>query len=167
MLYRKVRSLVFIFFVLLFFVEISPVKSGALLSTKNKSNSESIAGTSGEKPDNTTPQHIVIAYYFHTTWECSSCKKIKAYSQEAIKTGFADELKSGKLQFKSINIDKSENKHYIKDYKLFTKSLVISDIRDGKEVKWENLIKVWQLLKNKEKFIEYVQSGIRRYLEGN
>ena len=47
----------------------------------------------------------VIAYYFHTTYRCSSCRKIEAYSHEAIESGFPMELKDGALQWRVIIVD--------------------------------------------------------------
>ncbi len=107
----------------------------------------------------------VIAYYFHTTYRCASCKKIEAYSREAIETGFVEELKTGILKFESINVDESKYKHYIDDYRLYAKSLIISRLEDGKQIEWKNLTKVWQLLRNKEEFFKYVRDEIGAYLK--
>jgi len=107
----------------------------------------------------------VVAYYFHTTYRCVSCKKIEAYSREAIESGFAERLESGALKFESVNIDDARNKHFVKDYQLYTKSLVICDMDNGKQVEWKNLDKVWQLIRNKEEFIKYVQDEINAYLK--
>jgi len=106
----------------------------------------------------------VIAYYFHGNRRCVSCKKIESYSQDAVETGFADELKSGALQWQVVNIDEDEYKHYIKDYQLYTKSVVLSKIQDGKEVAWKNLDKVWTLLGDKEDFMKYVRDELHAFL---
>ena len=34
----------------------------------------------------------VVAYYFHGTRRCANCRKIEAYSHEAIEVGFVKEL---------------------------------------------------------------------------
>jgi len=115
--------------------------------------------------DSTIVPHKVIAYYFYGNHRCASCKKIEAYSTEAIETGFADKIKSGELQWIMINTDKSENEHYIEDYHLYTKSLVIVNMKDGKQTAWKNLDKIWQLLNNKDYYIEYVQFEISEYLK--
>ena len=83
----------------------------------------------------------VIAYYFLTSYRCSSCYKIEQYTKEAVEQYFGNELKLGMLVFKPINIEKKENKHFIKDYQLYTKSVVISMINGGKEIKYKNLTK--------------------------
>lgn len=126
--------------------------------------STSIVSDSSESKPSTEVTDKVIAYYFHGTRRCVSCRKIEAYSQEAIDSGFTEELKAGKLEWLVINTDESENEHFLKDYQLYTKSLVISDVKNGKQIRWKNLEKVWQLLPNKEAFMKYVQEEVHAYL---
>jgi len=107
----------------------------------------------------------VIAYYFHTTYRCATCRRIEAYSREAVDTGFARELKDGSLEFRLVNIQLPENRHFIEDYQLFTKSLVLVRLKGGKQVEWTNLDRVWELTGNRDAFVGYVQQGVRGYLE--
>jgi hypothetical protein len=108
----------------------------------------------------------IKAYYFHGNLRCYSCKKIEQYSREAIETYFAEQLKNGLLTFQAINIDQPENRHFIQDYQLVTKSLVLIEYQDGKQVKWKNLEKVWQFLNNEEAFLNYVKAETDKYLKG-
>lgn len=112
----------------------------------------------------TTGQRKVVAYYFHTNTRCSTCKKIEQYSQEAIKEGFPEELKNGKLEMRIINYEQPENRHFIQDYKLVSKSLVLVNLVDGKQTKWSNLKLVWQLTGRKDAFLNYVRKEVRSYL---
>lgn len=107
----------------------------------------------------------IIAYYFHQTKRCPSCKKIEAYTKETIENEFAEELKSGKLEFLPINVDEEGNGHYMDDYELFTKSVILSRVVDGKETEWKNLQKIWELLNSKEKFSEYIVSEIKTFMK--
>ena len=66
-----------------------------------------------------------------------------------------------------INIDDDANKHYIKDYELYTKSVILSHVKDGKEIGWKNLDKVWTLLGSKEGFVDYVQTETRAFMSGD
>ena len=108
----------------------------------------------------------VIAYYFHGNFRCPTCYKLETYSKEAIETSFKDELTSGKLVFKVVNTHEKVNEHFVNDYQLYTKSLVISLIENGKEVKSKNLTKIWDYVGNKSKFFEYVAGEISIFLEG-
>jgi len=108
--------------------------------------------------------HKVIAYYFHTNTRCSTCMKIEAYSHEAIEQGFPDELKNGILEMRVINYEKPENRHFMQDYKLVSKSLVLVNMVNGKQTEWTNLRLVWQLTGRKDAFLNYVRKEVRGYL---
>jgi hypothetical protein len=114
--------------------------------------------------DTTTLEHRIIAYYFHTNSRCASCLKIEAYSHAAIEAAFPNELAAGRLVWRLVNVEEKENEHYVKDYKLFTKSLVVVEEAKGQQVRWKNLAKVWELLPHKAKFFGYVQDEVRGYL---
>lgn len=109
----------------------------------------------------------VVAYYFHGDARCPTCHRMEQFSKEAIEDNFKDELVSGKLVFKTVNIDKKENRHFVDDYQLYTKSLVLSLVIEGKEVKSKNLAKIWEYAGNKEKFFEYVKTEVNEFLKGS
>jgi hypothetical protein len=107
----------------------------------------------------------VIAYYFHGNFRCSTCQTIETYSQEAIEQYFAKELNSRTLEFKPINVEEAENRHYVQDYQLFSKSLVISLVKQGKEVTWKNLADVWKHVRDKDRFFQYVKEEVEKFLK--
>lgn len=108
----------------------------------------------------------VIAYYLHGSFRCPTCYKLEQYSKEAIEMNFKDALASGKLEFKAINVEDKGNEHFTKDYQLYTKSLVISLVKDGKEVKSKNLTKIWDYVGDKQMFFDYVTGEIKDFLKG-
>ena len=105
-------------------------------------------------------------YYFHRTIRCPSCEKIEALAQKAVEEGFAGELADGKMQWRVINIDEPQNKHFEDDYRLQAQSVVLSEMRAGKETRWKNLEKVWDLLDDDAGFVRYVQDEIRAMSKG-
>lgn len=107
------------------------------------------------------PAHIK-AYYFHGNFRCGACSRIQEFSEKSIQKYFEDQLKDGTLVYKAVNIDEPENRHFIKDYQLYTRSLVIAADKNGKEVKWKNLDRVWQLVRNETRFGEYVKTEIEQ-----
>ena len=107
----------------------------------------------------------VIAYYFHGSFRCPTCMNMEKYSREAIDSNFKDALASGDLEFKAVNIEDRGNEHFVNDYKLYTKSLILSLVKDGKEVKSKNLDKIWELARNKQKFIDYVTSEVTGFMK--
>ena len=107
----------------------------------------------------------VLVTYYYTSYRCPTCKKLETYSRQAIEEGFPAELEEKRIVFRTLNLDEAENKRYVEDYKLVTKSLIVSLNRDGKETKWKNLPDIWKLVGDQEKFVEYVQRETKRFLE--
>jgi thiol-disulfide isomerase/thioredoxin len=107
----------------------------------------------------------VIAYYFYGTYRCPTCRTIERYSREAIEKYFSTELQNKTLEFKVLNVEEPENRHYIQDYQLFTKSLVIAFYKDDKQVKWQNLADVWTHVDDKDKFYRYVKDEVEKLLK--
>ena len=108
----------------------------------------------------------VVAYYFHTTFRCPSCHKIEQYTEAALKDSFSSELESGRLVYEVVNVEDKGNEHFVKDYQLYTKSVVLSLVKDGKEIRFKNLERVWQLLGNKDGFYDYITEETRSFLDG-
>ncbi len=108
--------------------------------------------------------NYVAVYYFHTNFRCVSCHKIEQYTGETINKSFTNEIKNGSLKYSVINVEEKGNEHYVKDYQLYTKSVVLSMVKNGKEVKNKNLDKVWQYLSNKDQFMEYVKTETESFL---
>ncbi len=122
--------------------------------------------TSTRAGESAGPGTRVVAYYFHGRVRCVSCVKIGNLSGKAIRERFPEELRTGRLAFREVNIDDPANRHFIDDYGLSSQSLVIVEYRDGRQVRWKNLEKIWTLLDSEKEFLPYVQEGVSSYLKG-
>jgi hypothetical protein len=107
----------------------------------------------------------VVVFYFHGNARCATCRKIEAYSDEAVHSGAARALADGDLSWRVVNVDEPANRHFIEDFQLITKSVVLAEYRDGEVVRFKNLDKVWQLVRSKDRFVEYVQGETQEFLE--
>lgn len=108
----------------------------------------------------------IRVYYFHGRARCPSCFKIETYTKETVQGDFVQALKDGSLEWQVVNVDEPANQHFVKDYQLYTKSVILADIREGKQTRWKNLEKVWELLHDKSAFRAYIQAEINAYLKG-
>jgi hypothetical protein len=90
---------------------------------------------------------------------------MEQYSKEAIEANFKDALSSRKLEFKVVNIEERGNEHFAQDYQLYTKSLILSLVKDGKETKSKNLTKIWEYVRNKQRFFDYVSEEVNNFLK--
>lgn len=111
------------------------------------------------------PADKIVVYYFYGTARCDSCMKIEAYTEEALNAGFPDALGDGRLEWRPVNAEEPGNGHYIKDYNLSFRTVILSEVKDGKQVEWKNLDKVWELIGDKQGFVEYIQGNVKPYLE--
>ena len=123
-----------------------------------------ISYTNADGSSTESNKNVIIVYYFHREFRCPSCTTLERVTRESVKSAFDKELKSGRVKLMSVDIDKKENKHFFNDYSLEFQSVVISDVRDGKEKQWKNLDQVWKLLKEEWDLREYIQKEIRLYM---
>jgi hypothetical protein len=133
---------------------------GGSAETSGVSSSESAVGkdSTGTKPE-------VVLYYFHGTRRCNTCRTIESYAQEAVEGKFKEALEAGTLNWTVLNTDESDNAHFVKDFGLVSSSLVLVEIDAGKVLRHEILQDAWTLVRDKPRFIEYVQGSIGEYLE--
>ncbi len=145
---------------LLLFVTISVV---ALIVKQASDTPETItnqaAVASGQLPDDR-----LIVYYFHGNMRCPTCNTLEEYSKETVETLFTDELNSGRVEFQVVNYDETWNEHFLTDYDISFQSLVLVEMRDGKEVGHKNIEKIWELVGDKQAYFEYVSGNINSYL---
>ena len=168
---KTVITLVLVLFVLvsLAYLVIEEIGSrsevvSADVEPQSQAGSEESASDVTVKSASSNAEGKIVLYYFHATARCSNCRKFEAYSQEAIQQRFADALGDGRLEWRAINVDEPANKHFVEDYRLITRSLILVKIQDEKQVGWKNLQKIWELVGDKDDFVKYVQSEVAGYL---
>ena len=124
-------------------------------------------GASPAKAEETSAGGVVTAYYFHGSFRCPTCKKLEQYAKEALEANFKDALTSGKLTFKVVNVEAPGNEHFMTDYQLYTKSIVLSLTKDGREMRAKNLDKIWEYVRNKNRYENYVRDEVAAFLKEN
>jgi hypothetical protein len=104
-------------------------------------------------------------YYFYTNTRCSSCTTIEAYTRAAVEKHFKEEYKGWRVVFKGVNTDEQANAHFVQDYWLNSKSVVVQCYSGDKPNRWSRLDKVWTLLGDKDAFSAYVAGETRKLLD--
>lgn len=149
------------------------VSVGYLIVSETRTVAESPAPAVSENPaagDEASqpvarPAHQVVAYYFHYTQRCPTCRKIERLAQEALQARFADALQRGELEWRVLNMDEPPNEHFVSDYALVASSLVLVDVHEGIQRAWTNMARVWELVHDETAFGAYVAGQAREYLE--
>jgi len=118
---------------------------------------------STENKNSSEPTKLTV-YYFHTEYRCWSCNQFETLTKEVIEESFKHQLENGIIEFKSVNIETDAHKHFVEDYRLVTKSVVLAlSDKDG-QVEWKNMDKIWTLVRNTEKFKSYMKEGVTSYM---
>lgn len=115
-------------------------------------------------PPGNPGENKVLVYYFYTSVRCPTCRKIEALTEQTVKNTFAAALQEGKIEWRPTNVQLPQNRHFVRDYDLFTKSVVIVLVEDGRQTEWKNLGKVWELVSDEKAFSSYVGGAIREWL---
>ena len=108
-----------------------------------------------------------VAYYLHGKARCVSCTTIERLTKIALDTHFADAQKSGLMDVRILNVETPENRHYIQDYQITNQSVVLSELQDGKEIRWKNLKQVWRLFRDETAFDDYIRTETDAFLKGD
>lgn len=106
------------------------------------------------------PGDRVLAMYFHRTQRCPTCLKMGAYSEEAVKTGFAKQIKDGTVAFYLVDFQDPRNAALAKGYGITGPALIVARVVDNRVVKYANLEDIWTHVGNKPAFVKYVQANI-------
>jgi len=149
-----------VFAVALVYMSMSPDKKTESNSTN--ANAESASSNMAEV-QNTKPAEKIQVYLFHATQRCSSCIAIGKFAKETVEQKFPEELKSGKIEFREINIDLPENKELADKFKATGSSLFINPIFDGQDHIKDDT-RVWQLVSNEQGFVSYLSDKLKGML---
>jgi hypothetical protein len=120
----------------------------------------------GDGPPLDLPADGVVVFYFHTNRHCPDCEKIRGYAREALEARFADALGTGRLVWRTANIEEKPHRRFAEAYRLVAAAVVVSERRAGREVRWKNLDRVWDLRFDRDRFIAYVAEEVGPLVEG-
>ena len=111
------------------------------------------------------PADRVLALYFHRTERCPTCLKMGSYSEEAVKEGFAEQVKAGTVQFRYVDFQDEKNAKLTKAYKVTSPTLIVVKVVDNKVKEQNNLKDIWTKVQQKPEFIQYVRENVAAYLK--
>jgi hypothetical protein len=109
------------------------------------------------------PADRVVVIYFHRTQRCPTCLKMGSYSEEAVKGGFAKQIKDAKVEFHYIDFQDQKNGALTKGYKVGGPTLIVARVAGNKVAEFKNLTEIWTKVREKSAFIDYVQSNVKDY----
>jgi len=149
--------------VLLFAALIIPIllASGCINQPDNTAvNTTQTANLSASLPDNR-----LEVFHFHATRQCITCINVGKYAEETLKKYFQKGLDSGRIVFKSINMESSENQIIVSKYGATGASLWIGVYNSSGFFPEENN-DVWFKTTDENAYLEYFRGVIESKLSG-
>jgi hypothetical protein len=74
---------------------------------------------------NPAPATKVEVYYFHFSRRCMTCNNVEKVSKTAVETLYPQQVKSGEIFFKSVNLDEKDGEAIGKKYKIEGQTLIV------------------------------------------
>jgi hypothetical protein len=102
-------------------------------------------------------------YYFHSNARCVSCRTIGQYVKETMEQSYSQQIAEGKIDYREINVEESENFDIASKFRASGSSLKINKII-GEQDNIEEDKMVWRLMGDEDKFKSYLITKIDSYL---
>ncbi|OGI35668.1 MAG: hypothetical protein A2283_11750 [Lentisphaerae bacterium RIFOXYA12_FULL_48_11] len=148
------------FAIALVYISVSP---GKKTGSSNANTGVQESSSKEVEAEKTKPAEKIQIFIFHATQRCVTCVNIGKYAQKTVEQKFPEELKSGKIEFREINIDLSENKELATKFKASGSALFINPIIDGRDNIKEDT-QVWRLTSNEQTFSSYLSDKLNSML---
>lgn len=103
----------------------------------------------------------LVAFYFHGTKRCTSCNSIENLTREALKA----ETDAAQVEIRSVNVDEASNAHYVADFELTMRTVVLAEETGGKVARWKRLDECWDRFGDPADFRSYVQRSLAVFRE--
>lgn len=116
--------------------------------------------------DNMKAFSKILIFNFHVTNRCAACIAIEDATTKTLNNYFSNELKSGRIIRKIVNVDDDANKTISEKYQAFGSGLFVTRVFNGKESTTDLTGDGFKFAKNKEeRFIEILKNKISEYLK--
>jgi hypothetical protein len=139
----------------------------ALAACQQASGDASIQKLPSTQPEQTsmscTPVERVEVVHFHGTQQCASCIAVGAFAKKTLEESFPTELQSGRIVFKDVNAELTENSAIVQQYQARGSSLFVNAVSQGQDHIEEDAT-VWRLTTNEEQYKQYFEQKIRSLL---
>lgn len=112
---------------------------------------------------NITFAQTVEVIDFHSTHRCKTCLAIEKSAKAVLEKEFANELKSGKIIFKTINVDEASNAKIAEQFEATGSALWI--YRADKKIKVDLTDFAFMNVGNAEKFSEKIKTEVQKALK--
>ena len=123
-----------------------------------------ISTGAGSAAADAPPGERVVVYYFHGTVRCETCILIESLTDITVRGEFAKELADGTLDWRPLDSQLPENKHFVSEFGLGANEVVVAREKAGRSQSWEKIPGIWELTADPEQLAGRVKAVIDRFL---
>jgi hypothetical protein len=107
----------------------------------------------------------LVVYYMDMGKDCTTCLSLEAYTREALDTYYIADLASGRIAWRTADLDDPANAHFVDEFGLYTKSVVLVRFEGGKQTRFDSLSRIWELVYDKDAYIAYIRDEVKEFLD--
>jgi len=101
----------------------------------------------------------LVAFYFHGDKRCTSCNAIERLTREALQA----EVDAKALEIRSVNVDTPADAHYVEDFQLSMRTVVLAEEAGGKPVRYKRLDECWDRFGDPADFTAYIRASLKDF----
>ena len=120
------------------------------------------AQESKDNSDATT--NVIEVYDFHSTHRCTTCNLIETNTKYTLRTYFSEEMKSGRVVLKVVNVDSKKNYSTAEKFEATGTALFLNVIIDGNEKQIDLTEFAFMKGSDREEFSEELKLKIEKEL---
>ena len=105
----------------------------------------------------------VNVYYFYGKPRCTTCMRIENYTKSAVAS-----MNDKSVVYKGVDMDNPDNAAMVKKYNLYTRSVILSKVKNGKNGsgQWKNLDQIFLKAGNEQDFKKYITTEVKNFKGG-
>lgn len=108
--------------------------------------------------------NVIEVYDFHSTHRCTTCNLIEANTKYTLRTYFSEEMKSGRVVLKIVNVDSKKNYSIAEKFEATGTALVLNVIIDGNEKQIDLTEFAFMKGSNRDEFSKELKSKLEKEL---
>ncbi len=105
-------------------------------------------------------QNGLLVLQFHRTQRCAFCRDMEEHTKETLDTYFSNALQEGKIAFRLLNMELPKYQALRKKYNLFTSTVVLIELNQGRESRRKIVTEAWHLTDKRQEFTEMLRSEL-------
>jgi hypothetical protein len=114
--------------------------------------------------DSNTLPLVIEVLDFHTMHRCKTCLAIENGAKQVVETAFAEEVKTGKVVFKTVNVEEPTNAQLAEKFEASGSALFLYNRKTDTKVDLTELAFMYGL-SNPQKFQEDFKKALQKSLE--